>query len=393
MGLKILEISDKCTACGACVSICPKNALAMQPQGKVGFYYPVVDTNKCVDCHLCEKTCHVYIGGKGVHNESHPYMLKANDKSLIKASSSGGAFSYLADIVLSSGGIVYGAAYNYEKERLEESSTETVGIEALRKSKYIESYCGSIFKDVEEKVKSGRKVLFCGTPCQIKGLSNYLSTKKCDTSNIILVQFLCHGVPSNAFYTEYKHFLEKKYGGKMTSMDFRYKKYGWRTAYYHFVINNRERVLRGDATTYMNSFFKYYMLRDSCYGCRIFDEGFADITIADFWGIFKYDSQNKENEGISLVIAHNEKADNTVRQLESGANVQALPLSAIEYTRKPQTHVNEMKELKSQMTSQIVKTGYIPYMSSYVKKDVRKAIIKDVMAKLLFNIGIWKTNE
>ena len=37
----------ECTGCGACVSICPKQAITMQPDAE-GFLYPKVDGDKCV---------------------------------------------------------------------------------------------------------------------------------------------------------------------------------------------------------------------------------------------------------------------------------------------------------------------------------------------------------
>ena len=46
----------ECTGCGACVSICPKQAITMQPDAE-GFLYPKVDGEKCVSCDLCEKRC------------------------------------------------------------------------------------------------------------------------------------------------------------------------------------------------------------------------------------------------------------------------------------------------------------------------------------------------
>lgn len=393
MGLKIFEIKEQCTACGACVSVCPKDALTLEPDQYFGFYYPEVNQEKCVECHLCEKTCHVLSGIKGEFTERKPYMLKAKDKELLKQSSSGGAFSLLADNVLKEGGIVYGAAYDYEQEKLVETSTDVVALDELRKSKYIESFCGGIFRDIEAKLREGRKVMFCGTPCQVKGLNQYLTQKKCPKEQILLVQILCHGVPSNQFFTEYKHWLEKRCNGKITAMDFRSKKYGWRTPYYYYYYGTGRNTVRGDSTYYMSAFFKYYMLRDSCYGCTIFDQGYADITIADFWGLFRYDPQNKDNEGLSLLIAHNDKGQKSVEELKNVSVFAELPLSAIDYTRKPHRHVQESLEKKRMMEREIAQQGYMPYMEKILKKPVMKAKFKDRIAKILFTLRIWKINK
>ena len=175
MSLRILNIKDKCTGCGACVSICPKAALTIDYNDE-GFYYPHLKQDLCIDCKSCEKVCHVL----NIKIPEQPprqyaaYMCKSHNKELIRKSSSGGMFSTLASHVLKQGGVVYGARYNYDIERLEHCSTDNCSLDELRKSKYIESYTGDIFKKVGENLRKGRMVLFCGTPCQIAGLTSYL---------------------------------------------------------------------------------------------------------------------------------------------------------------------------------------------------------------------------
>ncbi len=51
----VSRLEDKCTHCGACVTMCPVSALIVEPQTRrVDF----VDT-KCIACGLCIKTCPV----------------------------------------------------------------------------------------------------------------------------------------------------------------------------------------------------------------------------------------------------------------------------------------------------------------------------------------------
>ena len=40
---------DKCCGCEACVQICAKHAITME-QEKDGFFYPVINKDKCVEC-------------------------------------------------------------------------------------------------------------------------------------------------------------------------------------------------------------------------------------------------------------------------------------------------------------------------------------------------------
>lgn len=45
---------NKCISCGACVSVCPVEAIKFGEDGK-----PVIDQNICVKCGACENTCPV----------------------------------------------------------------------------------------------------------------------------------------------------------------------------------------------------------------------------------------------------------------------------------------------------------------------------------------------
>ena len=49
---------DGCCGCGACLNICPKDAISLREDTE-GFACPSVDTEKCIDCSLCVKTCPV----------------------------------------------------------------------------------------------------------------------------------------------------------------------------------------------------------------------------------------------------------------------------------------------------------------------------------------------
>ena len=63
--LKSLTSENKlCTGCGACLNICPVNAIHMEKNPQ-GFLYPVVDRDICIDCDNCERICpklHAYQG-------------------------------------------------------------------------------------------------------------------------------------------------------------------------------------------------------------------------------------------------------------------------------------------------------------------------------------------
>ncbi|MGN1201993.1 MAG: Coenzyme F420 hydrogenase/dehydrogenase, beta subunit C-terminal domain [Eubacterium sp.] len=46
-------------------------------------------------------------------------------------------------------------------------------------------------------------MLFSGTSCQIEGLKNYLNSKGIPTDKLLLVDIICHGVPSPEVWKKY----------------------------------------------------------------------------------------------------------------------------------------------------------------------------------------------
>lgn len=48
-------IKDSCVACGACIKVCPRDAIKI-----VAGVYAKVDESKCIGCTLCAKECPAY---------------------------------------------------------------------------------------------------------------------------------------------------------------------------------------------------------------------------------------------------------------------------------------------------------------------------------------------
>ena len=113
----MIRITDKkrCTGCEACANVCPVQAITMLPD-REGFLYPTVDESICVECGLCVKRCPVLVE-RCVGRPIVAYAVQNKDECVRRESSSGGAFTAIAQEVLRQGGLVFGAAFDIFKSR------------------------------------------------------------------------------------------------------------------------------------------------------------------------------------------------------------------------------------------------------------------------------------
>ncbi|MBQ7122254.1 MAG: Coenzyme F420 hydrogenase/dehydrogenase, beta subunit C-terminal domain [Clostridia bacterium] len=336
-----------CCACGACLCACPKEAIKIE-KNENGFYYPYINEESCIRCGKCRTVCPVNNRPKGESWENGEYhALWSNNRIERSEGSSGGAFGLIADDVISQGGVVFGAAYSEDFRSVYQTSTEKVSLKDLKKSKYVESYTGDVFLQVKNELEKGRPVFYCGTSCQIDGLMSFLGKSY---TNLITCDFLCHGVPSAGIYTKYIDNLESKYG-KIKSIDFRSKAFGWKAYCTKAEFESGKTYLKTlFRDPYLRLFFENNILRDSCYGCKRLDNSNADLTIGDFWRVCDTDIPDT-NEGISLVCAHTAKGrEVTEKLIASGrCEVHRLEKSSCSYAynknlRKPQSRNSGLKK-------------------------------------------------
>lgn len=300
----VIENKSDCCGCSACISICPLSCISMTVDEE-GFLYPRVNLNICIDCKLCEKVCLV-LNPLEERKEIAVYAVKNKDKEIIKQSSSGGVFTLLANRVIERGGVVFGAKFNENWQVIHDFAETLEGISVFRSSKYVQSVLGDCFMQVKSFLDSGRLVLFCGAPCQIAGLKMFLNK---DYSNLLLVDFICHGVPSPLVWKRYLNEKITNYNSTISNISFRDKKYGWKIFGLAIDFKNKNGKIskqfyeRYYKNLYMRGFLENLFLRPSCHKCpaKSLKSG-SDITIADFWGIKKIAPDVADDNGVSLVM-------------------------------------------------------------------------------------------
>lgn len=318
-----IERQQDCCGCTACEQVCHKHAITMIRDIK-GFTYPNVDIKLCDKCGICDKTCPI-LNEREPRIPAHTYALKHNNENIRQKSSSGGAFSILANNTLTNDGVVCGAEFDHNWNVVHTMIDSSKHLSKLMGSKYVQSNLNDIFRQVKKKLQEGIPVLFSGTPCQVAGLLNYLGRIY---PNLTTVDFVCHGVPSPRIWQDYlsEILIDKKNKKKhissssskkeetLSHISFRDKSKGWKK--YHLVINSRNKTSECSNTTlvdeyiwdndYMLAFLEDYINRPSCHECHFRNgKSGSDYTIGDYWGIDKLYPDFFDDNGISMLLSYN----------------------------------------------------------------------------------------
>ena len=294
-----IDVSS-CTGCGACLNICPSNAIFFD-EHKYGFAVPVVDIGKCTNCGKCKKVCPT-LNIKFNPKSKKCYALKG-ENSLRVMVSSGGGVEILAQKIISENGYVCGAAFDdfWNVRHIVVDNQDD--LKKIYKSKYVQSSTQGVYREIENLLEQEKTVLFTGTPCQVAGLYGYLRK---DYSNLITADILCHGVPGNKLWQKY---LNESYDrNEIKCIDFRNKeKFGWVCNSLTVTLKNGETVID---ETYTTPFHRNLSTRYSCNNCMFKKyERVADITFGDFWGISKLDETLNDNKGISFITVNSDKGE------------------------------------------------------------------------------------
>lgn len=299
----------QCCGCRACGDVCPKTCISFEKDTE-GFYYPSIAENKCIDCGKCTKVCPELNITKNDTICSVSLAGYAKDLTHHLQGSSGGYFGLLAEYVINNGGIVYGAAFDENLKVIHISAMTKEQLLPLYKSKYVQSNLQGVYKSIKQNLETGRCVLFCGTPCQCNAVRNFCRNRN---ENLYLVDFICHGVPSQELFDESIRWIEKENGIKVIKFTFRYKdgdttnprSYGM-----EYIKNGqliKKQGLYHDIPFYYG-FQQYLFLRPSCYNCKWCSiNRSSDITLGDYWGISKVDKTFDEHRGVSLLLFNTEK--------------------------------------------------------------------------------------
>ncbi len=354
--MQVLENMNKCCGCGACLNKCPVDAITMQMNAE-GFLEPVINDEKCINCGACEKVCPALHSESDNMKDPNRYAVAASDKDILNNSSSGGAFTALAEQVLSDGGAVVGAAFTKGFDVHHIVIEDIAELDKLRISKYVQSNQELCYRETKKLLEKGRVVLYTGCPCQIAGLNNFLG-KKYD--NLYTVDLLCHSIPSPKIFKEH---LSNTYNvEKLTSIDMRSRE-GWGTAFDVTYKNGTVEKHPTRKNIFQRSFLNDLISRRSCYDCQFtYLPRHADFTIGDNWNAKKLKMGQPYETKSSIVLANNERAKNYWEQVVIKSNKKFVC-----------KNLNEFCEIKA-----LNKNIYEPIVTDMSKRDKFYELYKDM---------------
>ena len=299
---------QECALCGACINACLECAIKLE-KPYLDFEYPEIDAERCIHCDRCEEACPI-LGEKSGPEPGFPiaYAGMSREDAVRMRSSSGGVFYELAIQMLRDGGWICGAVFDEDFHVKHIVSNEQEDLLRMMGSKYAQSDMGLCYREIKEKLDQGDKVLFSGCPCQVAGLRTYLGNGHPD---LLLVELICHGIPSDRMLQTYIGMQEKKYSARLKKLEFRNKDKGWHNSAVRMeFVNGKHHSESMTLDTYMQGYFKCISLKESCFSCRF--RGFAsgsDLIIGDFWGAEVEVPDIDDNKGLSVIIVNSRRAD------------------------------------------------------------------------------------
>ena len=369
-----------CCGCEACAQSCPVSIIEMKTDEQ-GFFYPhITDSEKCISCKRCEKVCPLKNRLIGPRKTESAYSGFAKEISVVRSSASGGLATTLSEAFVSNGDVVYGVKYSedcfsIEYTRIEEKNE----LHTLQGSKYAQSRKYNVFKEVLADLKSGRRVLFFGLPCDISALYNFI---RHNDENLYTVELICHGVTSPGAHRQFVESEMADQHSPLREFSVRYKKVGWKPYYIYEKYENGTEVVKPFRPTDYGIVF-HFLKRPSCYSCKfkIYDDAFglqADLTIGDNHGVSKA-SPSFNYWGSSVCYVHTEKGQKLLDTISD------------DFRLREEKHIKEVIKHNLALYKPFPpKSNYAEFTSAFAKAGLHAACTHPTTVKLEIQIKKWR---
>lgn len=389
--MSVSSVGSCCCGCRACKQVCNIGAISVV-KDEYGFEKIYVDAKLCVECEKCERVCPAINTGKGENKLLLCGVAYSLDKDIKSYGSSGGLFGTIANHIVSHGGVVFGAAFDKRMHLKTIAAKKLEELKPLYKSKYLLCNTDGSFKEIKRCLEEDFLVLYCSSPCQVQALKLYL---KNDYTNLITVDFVCHGVGSQHWFDASINGFNKEKRSKIVDFTFRQKVNNAASSHYYSVEydKNGTVVKKSDlyfSFPYYNAYCKQLVCRDSCYLCQYARKSrVSDITIGDFHNVEKYCEGIDRFSGVSMFLCNTAKGEFFLNNINSELKI--IPLNpeilysnnrfSADYTEIPEKVIKYRYAMASKNEKIINKylypiTDTPKYIYYKTPKLLRKFIIK-----------------
>lgn len=324
----MIKISDKkdCCGCWACAGICAHHSIGMVEDGE-GYRYPVVDVDTCTNCGMCESVCPLLsfpIANKDSYKKPVSAFLAQNkDEKVLRESTSGGAFSAIANWVIKNNGVVYGAAFGDNGEVIHMAVDTVDELYRFRNSKYVQSLIGDAYNNTKKLLLAGKWVCFSGTPCQLEGLLNFLH-KPYD--RLVTVDVVCRAVPSPLVLRRYLEMQRKSFD--FSEVRFRDKYHGYKYSSMSLNGGDKEYHEGIDTDYYLRTFFAGVNIRPSCTDCKFRSPlRRTDFTIWDCFDAYRFNSRLDNDKGVTRMLTRTQKAEDILSDISNELKLVKIDVS------------------------------------------------------------------
>lgn len=357
-----------CNGCAACLNVCPRDAIFMAPDEE-GFRYPKVSEETCIHCNLCVTVCPLEHPQTLLqYGSPRAFALTHREAAILQASTSGGAFTALAQVFCKDEFQIWGAVASDTKTVEHAVADSLEQLEQFRKSKYLQSDIKQSFRQVKKVLTAGKRVLFSGTPCQIAGLKSFLNE---DYEKLLTVELICHGVPSPLFFHRYLTDMERKFKSSVKKVEFRNKeKRGWKNSeiVLEFANGKQYRNLANYDDPFIHGFHAALCQRPACYSCPFAAlPRCADFTIGDCWGIEQFSPRLNDSRGVSILLCNSKKAEKFITPLYQFAKLHEIPVTEV---------INSGRQLRSPRSEHPLRKAFIRDLQSSTFTEVKKHYLR-----------------
>lgn len=228
--------------------------------------------------------------------------------------------------------------------------------------------------------------MYSGRPCQIAGLRKFLGK---EYENLITVDLVCHGVPSQKLFSKYLEWLGRKNRGKIIYYGFRDKDVGGWSCGGKFKTKTKTKTNEASCDPYYASFLRGETYRMSCYGCPFANtERVGDLSICDFWGVEKFYPEIDTSKGVSGIIVNSEKGKRFFEECKNDFTLKEIKLDELKTQNTNLNHPTPMPEKRKTVYQDCIVNGkFVPNVqyASPLKFQTRR-IASKILPKSLKKI-------